>query len=568
MAGFFVTNIKATQEVELTSYKSKKLFRDEITNNEYVIKRESLNSFKNDKLMYETKNKIVITEGIVCNSKDLFEKNSVDNFQSLIENMFENDEVFFKEFRGSFSGGIYSKSQNKWIFYTDQLGSHSLYYYYDKNNNEFVVASQLIYITDFLKAQGKSVQVDEHGLHCMLDWGYIIDNASIVKDIKRLYPGEYLVFEKSQMHIYSYYVANYSPKNLTMAEYINNLDYAFGVAVKRIIEKCEQNDYKALLDISGGLDSRMIAFKANEVCNNESITAFTFSQNNSIEQKVAFEVAQKLNIEIFYKMLDTDKFLTNMKDVMLLNNGSSYYLGLQAGLSLGEFVDSRVYGVEITGLMGDMRDSSMLLKDGKIAPVLDGSIFKSNTLNPLNQYSNYSAVMDYFDTNEVFWLYLRGIMAGMNTAVAKQNFIEVMTPFGDVDFLEAYLSIPWEERVEKKVLLEWMKLKYPEAMEIKYAAINLPAKYTWTWVHKHYERLRRRVIRHFHKEKGMLDLQKWMNNNKTKSCMDDFYKEAFNNLNIDDEIRHKIELLYTKGNPLEKSIALSVLSAYNLYIAN
>lgn len=562
MPGFIVSNIYSDNfELMGLNVDESKLFAETLINNEFTIMRTSLDSFQDDKIMIENDEKIIITEGVICNTSDLFNKYDVDNLFDLIIVLSEKREDFFTEFRGSFSGGVFDKEKKEWTFFTDHLGSHSIYYY--KRKNIFIVASQLNYITEFMKLNDISVEEDLHGLHCVLDWGYLIDTATAIKGIKRLYPGEYIIINEKEIRNETYYIANYPLITLPIEKHIERIDNAFSNAIYRIINKCVENGYKTVIDISGGLDSRLIAFRAVELFEKENITAFHFSQYDSIEQKIAFKVIQELGLEAFYYPMDTSDFLKSFKEIMTLNNGSSYYLGLQAGLSFGKFVDSREYGIEITGLLGDVRDSAMLLQDGDIKPSLEGRYYKSNSLNELNGYSNYSTVIEKFETNDVFWTYLRGISAGMNTTLAKQTFIESMTPYGDIEFLETYLSIPWKYRIENKVLLEWMKKKFPEAAEIKYSQTNLPAKDTWTWKHINYNRIRRR-LKFLLPKKNMLDLEHWMNSKEVKNLTAQYYCDIIKKIH-NDTIKKKVENLYNNGNALEKSIALSVLAIYDVY---
>ena len=562
MSGFIVSNIHSEDfKLKGLNIDESKLFTKTLNNDEFTIMRTSLDSFRDDKIMVENDKKIIITEGVICNTTDLFKKYDVDNLFDLIVVLSEKRKDFFAEFRGSFSGGVFDKEKKEWIFFTDQLGSHSIYYY--KKENAFVVASQLNYITEFMKLNNIAVEEDLHGLHCILDWGYLIDTATAIKGIKRIYPGEYININDKGIKNETYYTANYPLITLPVEEHIERIDKAFSNAVYRIINKCVENGYKTVIDISGGLDSRLIAFRAVELFGKEDITAFHFSQYESIEQKVAFEVIQELNLEAFYYPMDTSDFLKSFKEIITLNNGSSYYLGLQAGLSFGKFVDSREYGIEITGALGDVRDSAMLLRDGDVKPSLEGRYYKSNSLNDLNGYSNYSTVIEKFETNDVFWTYLRGISAGMNTTLAKQTFIESMTPYGDIEFLEAYLSIPWKYRVDNKILLEWMKRRFPKAASIKYSQTNLPARDTWTWKHINYNRVRRR-LKFLLPKKNMLDLEHWMNSKDVKCLTDQYYCDKIILIH-NDEIKEKVDNLYNNGNALEKSIALSVLAIYDVY---
>ena len=325
--------------------------------------------------------------------------------------MIYSNDIFFNEFRGTFSGAIYYKDKKKWIVFTDHVGSHAIYYY--QKNDVFIFASQLNYIIDCMHLNGINISEDYHGIGCLLDWGYLIDNSTVVKEIKRLYPGEYLVIENNEIYVNSYYVANYKQESKPIEEVIEKLDVSFGKAVSRVVNKNKENGYKTVIDISGGLDSRMIAFKARELFDSSDFLGISFSKVGTIEQEIASNVAKKLDISFIHKALDTDSCIRDIEDNMFMNNGSSYYTGLLCGKNISEIIDNRIFGIELTGLMGDMNESSMISEDGLIRPSLKNQRFRTSRMFNLNEFSNYSDCMNKFETNEVFWLYTRGIMAGI-----------------------------------------------------------------------------------------------------------------------------------------------------------
>ena len=130
MSGFIVSNLtQKSIDLEHLNIDNRKLYFEEILSEEFIIKRASLDSFRNDKLMYEGEEKIIITEGIITNSSELLAKYHAEDMLELMDIMSDKREDFFKELKGSFSGAIYFKNKEKWIVFTDQLGSHSIYYW-------------------------------------------------------------------------------------------------------------------------------------------------------------------------------------------------------------------------------------------------------------------------------------------------------------------------------------------------------------------------------------------------------------------------------------------------------
>ncbi len=567
MPGFFISNcISNGKNFKLVNNCESKLYSDCIDNKDFIIKRTSLDNFRQDKVFYENDEYIIIIEGVVCNATELNQLHGKNNFKDTVIEMVSCDMEFFKNLRGAFSGAVYYKEEAKWVVFTDQLGSHPVYYYY--GNKVFIIGSQMNYVTDFMRTIGLKRQESLHGVHCLLDWGYLIDDETIVKDVKRLYPGHYIVIDNENLLIRTYYLANYNEKEDTYESYIQSLDNAFTNAVNRIVNKNIENGYKTAIEISGGLDSRMVAFKLRELGENIDVLAHSFSQYGSYEQKIATEVALRLNFQFIHTILDTDSFIKDIEETMLLNNGASYYIGLQAGKNVSELFDKDVIGIQLSGLMGDMRDSSMLCNNGNDMPnISDGCRFRTSSKYRLNKFSDKSNVISKFNKNEVFWLYTRGILAGMNTVMARQNYVEVMTPFGDVEFLEAYLSIPWEIRVEKRLLLEWMKIKYPEAAKIKYASTYLPAAITESKMQRILTPIIHKIMRVFKGKKfDMTDVDKWMKNKDNSEAVNNYYALNISSINCSEPIRKKLNDLFESGDYQDKYVALSVIAAYKLYL--
>lgn len=564
MPGVFITNMyNGYNEFELRNISNIKTYCEEMKSASFLIKRNSLDSFKNDKVFYEDKKYIIITEGVILNSSEIIKRYCADNLISAIIKMLDTNKSFFSEFRGTFSGAIYDKEKQEWIVFTDQLGSHAIYYYH--KNGDFIIGSQLNYIVDYMKLNSIDVSEDLHGVGCLLDWGYLIDSATVVKDVKRLYPGEFLKIYNNEIKVDSYYMPNYKQEKIGIDEAVSRLDIAFSNAVSRVINKNKEYGYKTLIDISGGLDSRMIAFKAVDLFGESDLLGISFSKSSSIEQEIAVEVAKELNISFISKILDTDNFIRNVEDNMFMNNGSSYYTGLLCGKNFSEIIDNRVFGIELTGLMGDMNESSMISECGLDKPNLLNERYRTSRKFDLNEFSNYSSVTDKFKTNEAFWLYTRGVMAGMNTVLSRQSYIELITPYGDVEFLEVYLSIPWKMRVENKVLLQWMKKKYPKAVNIKYSATLLPAKLTGSFKQRAITSLLKRINEIFHKDKvKMAPIDLWLN--KNISFLDEYYQKNIELINCSEKIRKKISVLYNSDNEIDKIVALSVIASYKIYL--
>ena len=79
----------------------------------------------------------------------------------------------------------------------------------------------------------------------------MIDNRTCVKEIKRIFPGNYLYKNQWQMSEVVYF--RFSNKNLlqkTEEELIELIDKTFQRALKRELDKDKEYGYRSLIDIS------------------------------------------------------------------------------------------------------------------------------------------------------------------------------------------------------------------------------------------------------------------------------------------------------------------------------
>lgn len=571
MPGFFITNIESKNSFTLNNYCQEKCIRDEMRFENITVKRNVLNAFINDKIFFENDKYILVTDGVIFDTEQLLRDTNTSSIKDALLSIAENEDNFFEKINGHCSGALYYKKENKWVVFTNPLGDRAVFYYY--NNNEYIIGSQLNYISEYMRLVGIDRDVDMHGVSCLLDFGYFIDNSTGIKSIKRLYPGEYLVIADNVCINRQYYIAEFKEKTTTLEEAIESLDSAFCKAIKRIADKNSEYGYKNLLDISGGLDSRIICYTMKRLGYDNSIM-ITYSQSDSHEEKIAKTIAKKLNFELYHKILDNGACIKEIDELVFMNSGVSYYYGITGGKDFLEVLDNRILGMELTGVLGDIYDGSMLTENGLSKPTIEVDKYRASKLNGIDKKNSYSTYINKFKNNDTFWLYTRGMMAGLSTFLIRQNFIEPVTPFGDKDFLKSYLSIPWEMRVKERVLFKWFLHKYPSAAQIQYAATGLKPINNSSKISK----LKYRLLLYFKKGWSLLQGKPLPNNmNPVKfwlkvngdliPYMDNYFYMEIEKCDFTQEIKSKLYSLYNdKSDFNSKAVALTVVAYNKLFI--
>ena len=130
-----------------------------------------------------------------------------------------------------------------------------------ENENEIYFASE----TFALKASRINLQIDPHAIDLFLAYRSIPAPYSIYKDVKKLMPGELLIFNKNDLKIKKYwelkFKTNYSKTEIDFTD-------EFTERLKKSVTEQSFSDAPMGCLLSGGLDSSLITAFLSETRNN------------------------------------------------------------------------------------------------------------------------------------------------------------------------------------------------------------------------------------------------------------------------------------------------------------
>ena len=434
----------------------KKLVVNRMEGDGFQLERHVVNKFMNDRLFAETRDYIVVVEGIVLNNHELMAKYQSETWLDCVVQMYEKEgEAFFNAFRGSFSGVLYDKCAGKWIVYTCHTGEKQVFY--KQTGEKFLMASEMRFMVETLKANGIRPEIDETGCYFSLTHGFCIEDRTLVKDVHKLIAGHYLRIKHGKLEVIRYHRFSNKPKEMTQEEAVEGVDRLFRQAVKRAFDKDREYDYRHLACLSGGLDSRMTVWVAHEMGYTDQ-TNIDYSQSYYLDFKISQQIAIDLHHDYFFHSLDGGDFIPRYRFLSQLTYGSGFMLG--HGYSMEQFINYEPFGVFHTGQIGDS---------------IIGTFFKKNEYNKeyklgqgaysielLERLKDYRFVEDY-ENEEIFCLYTRAFTGANQGLLTFQENTEHYSPFTDVDFLEFCYSIPLDLRYGHKVYFDWVLDKYPGA---------------------------------------------------------------------------------------------------------
>jgi asparagine synthase (glutamine-hydrolysing) len=178
---------------------------------------------------------------------------------------------FFNELNGEFSSIIYDKRNNKVIAFRDRFGIKPLYYYTD-NNNIYFASEQKAFLAI------NNMQWSDNALNSILTMQYHSSKSTLLKNVKQVQGGTYLVIDLNTMKIEEtkYWDMNYQPDNsMTFQDSKELLREALTSSIKDRISV----ERKKAITLSGGIDSSVIFGLASQITN-EKLDAFTLSFQN------------------------------------------------------------------------------------------------------------------------------------------------------------------------------------------------------------------------------------------------------------------------------------------------
>ncbi|MDE3743498.1 hypothetical protein [Maribacter polysaccharolyticus] len=530
----------------------------------------SNNKFENDNLFSETNDYIIVLKGVVLNKIDLLEPSL--NWEETITALYlKEGNEFFKKFRGSFCGAFYDKKEDKWLVFTDHIGSRTLYYY--KKGKVFFISSVINEIYTFLKDNNLSYSLNIESAYNLLSYGYMLGDKTLSDDIHKIMPGNYLYIKDGSVEIIKYYNLPKSKLEGKVDEnqIIEELDTKFREAIRLQFEKDREYSFKHLVTLSGGLDSRMTSWVAHQMGYVDQIN-LTFSQSDYLDETIAKKIAADLRHDWIFKALDNGLFLKDIDEITKISGGNALYYGLAHSNSIYKYLNFDNLGISHSGQLGDVVIGSFITRLNKD----DLKILGGKYSRTLENKSSSSESFASFEDLELAMLYQRGFNGANEGLKIGQIKTETMSPFYNVDFMEYCMSIPIKNRMNHHIYLKWVLSKYPDAANYKWAKINAkPSAKHFAINYKGRQVPIKKLPSAIMRKLGMKlpptstknhmnPLEYWYNtNNDLKTFQDTYFKENIDRI-TNGGLKSDCQKLYDFGNAIEKNQVLTLLSAIQL----
>lgn len=164
----------------------------------------------------------------------------------------EDGPEFVKKLRGMFAFGLWDGKQKQLMLARDRVGKKPLYYFH--RNGTFLFASEL---KALLAHPAVDREISPEGINYYFMLGYIPRQFTVFKSIKKLLPGNYLIYKNGEIAIYPYW---------TLPNRVNTDLNSEEECVDKLLNILEESvklrmisDVPLGIFLSGGVDSSIVA---------------------------------------------------------------------------------------------------------------------------------------------------------------------------------------------------------------------------------------------------------------------------------------------------------------------
>jgi hypothetical protein len=253
--------------------------------------------YDSERSLHETDEFLAFVSGYLCHTD--FDKQDIKRqYQESIDHIYHNWPISEASISGSFSLTTLSKTADQLIFCTDPIGVYPLFY--SIKNDNLVIASNFM-----LAALASQSDLDEVGIAQRAVGKEFLNlgNRTILKDVKRLLPGEYITFNTKDHVLQKSY--DNTLYNITETSRPKKNDYTsywkdFKTEIVYAIAQYDTN----YLALSGGMDSRILL---GALPDDLPIKCLTFGHEDNYEVKLAKRLAKLKGFD-FKSFYDIDLY--------------------------------------------------------------------------------------------------------------------------------------------------------------------------------------------------------------------------------------------------------------------
>ena len=460
---------------------------NQIKNNNCILgfldNKNSKNKRKNNELT--KKNIDIISCGIIYDE-------NIDSLDKKILELYENNQLEkLKNINGNFVAIIYDEKKEKITIVNDRYGSIKMFYFFDEK--QFFLTPKIKPITEIITKK----TINETALIDFFIFGHILDDETLIKNIKQLPYASILEIKNKKIKITRYW--EYEYKNKIKSKNEKQLIEKFGSIWQKTVEKRFTKNKKNMIALSGGLDSRAILAAALKYLKKENILTITFGEKKSYDYEIAKKIAKKTGVKNTFLDIEKEDLIKQYKIWMKSTNGlidATPYFPVRGFINVqnqNEKIILGYMGGSITGYQikkDNINKKIITKKDNIEAEEILFDFFKLNNIEDIRKifdkkFLENKELKDNFrktfettkkisndnlaDCISIWDHKYRRTNYVMNATIRFNEYFDNILPFLDNDLVDFCLSIPADMRFNQRLYKKMLTDTYPKLF-------NLPTK--------------------------------------------------------------------------------------------
>jgi len=419
------------------------------------------------------------------------------------------------------SNGFYSviiESKSNLFFASDRLRSFPLFYLLDRG---------IIYLSDSglqLLEVLNDLKVDRLMKLEYLNSGFVLGEDTILKPIKQLEAGIFIVFNKKNRNIskINYFELKHNDtfKLKTSSFLTTNLDEVFNDVFKRLLNFI--NDRQIVIPLSSGFDSRIILQKLIEL-GYKNIITFSYGKKNNKESLISQNIAKYFNVSWYFIEYNNKVWQNVFKDKNFLDFNQfafniSSYVHVQDFPAIQYLIDKKIIERESVVIPGHSGD---FIAGSHIPLKYSGKVFIT-----LNQLCKDISKKHFISKERIKAKYFRGInnskLINIKTASSKfecidmkerqakliVNSVRVYEYFGlkwclplwDNKIIEFWMKVPLKKRLGRELYYNYALNYYSYIdTDIKFIRKQYFLRKIYSlklgFLIKYYEKFKKKILR-------------------------------------------------------------------------
>lgn len=242
--------------------------------------------------------------------KQKYPFNTTSDTEVILYSYIEYGDTFIDYIDGMFAIVIYDRKKEVLKIYRDRYGIKPLYYYY--SNQEFAFGSEIKALV--AASENKKWEIDNTALYDYLCYQYVPEPKSIYKNIRKLEPANYLIYDLREKKIvekdryWRLHVCTKAEGKRKQKEIVEDIRYLITESVKQQIVA----DVKVGTFLSGGIDSSIITYESSKYNYNIEAYSIGFQEKKYDETEYSKHFVNKYHINQKIKIVEAEDII-NLK---------------------------------------------------------------------------------------------------------------------------------------------------------------------------------------------------------------------------------------------------------------